>query len=143
MFAINREEIRTEVEGELTRLEAQVGLGQKVRVMVVHPHRPPIVDWVGTDYASMYCTLGGPPERVALEEGVDLYCNEYGKLLGLTANRALFVGEEERPWDVVAGTFLVMGADEGTGDQIDLTDEALKKYSKIFEDPICRWGYRP
>ena len=89
------------------------------------------------------CTARGPPERVALEEGVDLYCNEYGKLLGLTANRALFVGEEERPWDVVAGTFLVMGADEGTGDQIDLTDEALKKYFKIFEDPICRWGYRP
>ena len=49
MFAINREEIRTEAEGELARLETQVGLGQKVRVMVVHPHRPPIVDWVGTD----------------------------------------------------------------------------------------------
>ena len=110
--------------------------------MVVHPHRPPFIDWVGADYASMYCALGGPPEMVPLEEGVDLYCNEYGKLLGLTANRALFESEAERPWDVVAGTFLVMGADEETGDQIDLNDEALAKYTKLFADPICTWGYR-
>ena len=142
MFSIDREEIKMEVEGEMVRLAPSAGVGRRVRAIVVHPHRPPIIDWVGADYASMYCALGGPPERILLEEGVDLYCNEYGKLLALTANRALFEGDAEHPWDVVAGTFLVMGADEETGDQIDLNDEALAKYTKLFADPICTWGYR-
>ena len=142
MLTSEREEIKREVEESLVQLKPQAGRGARIRAIVVHPRRPPAVEWVSNDFPSMYCMLGGPPEMVPLEEGVDLYCNEYGKLLGLTANRALFESEAERPWDVVAGTFLVMGADEETADQIDLSEAAVKKYTELFANPVCIWGYR-
>ena len=142
MLTSEREEIKREVEERLGQLKPQADRGPRVRAIVVHPHCPPVVEWVSNDFPTMYCILGGPPELIPLEEGVDLYCNGYGKLLGLTANRALFESEAERPWDVVAGTFLVMGADEETADQIDLSEAAVKKYTELIANPVCIWGYR-
>ena len=61
MFNIDREELKMEIEGELARLAPQAGRGYRVRALVVHPYCDPIVAWVPTDYAAVYCIVGGPP----------------------------------------------------------------------------------
>lgn len=90
MFNIDREELKMEIEGELARLAPQAGRGYRVRALVVHPYCDPIVAWVPTDYAAVYCIVGGPPEAVKLETGVELFRNKHGELLGLTGNCAIY-----------------------------------------------------
>ena len=59
------------------------------------------------------------------EDDVALICNEEGKYLGLPLNRD--IGH-----DIIAGTFILVG-DDGSGEDLSLTDEQIEKYKKRFD----------
>lgn len=75
---------------------------------------------------AMQKLVGGYIEMVTLEEGIDLVCNEEGKLQGLPANRDI---PELR--DTIRGDFFISRHDE-EGETVDLTDADVKKYTKRF-----------
>ena len=72
---------------------------------------------------------------------VAIVYNDDGKLMGLPLNRALR-DEHGEAYDVVAGTFLVVGLDEE--DFASLTPELAQKYEKQFRQPedFIRLGHR-
>ena len=75
---------------------------------------------IGTDYQGLI-------ELIGLEDGVDLLCNEEGKLIGLEWNRS--IGH-----DLIAGVFYVVGADGG-GNFTSLSEVQQKKYIEMFWEP--------
>ena len=68
-------------------------------------------------------TLCGEPHKVL---------NEEGKLNGLPLNRALR-DEDNDIYDIVAGTFLVVGL--GESEFASLTPALMEKYEKLFHSP--------
>lgn len=67
-------------------------------------------------------------------EPVALVCNDEGKLLGLPLNRALR-DEKGRIYDIVAGTFFLCGAPEGSDRFESLTEEQASYFRKQFLYP--------
>ena len=63
---------------------------------------------------------------------VAIVCNDEGKLLGLPMNRALR-DEHGQTYDVIAGTFLVVGL--GEEDFASLSPELAQKYEQHFHQP--------
>lgn len=66
------------------------------------------------------------------KDPVALVCNEYGKLNGSPACRALTLPDGDI-YDLVFGTFFICGI--GESDFISLTDELAEKYQKRFQYP--------
>jgi hypothetical protein len=66
--------------------------------------------------------------------------NQYGKVLGLPSNRTI-LDSEGKPHDIIAGTFIVIGAPEDYKEYRSLTAKVVRKYRKRFLDPVCRWRY--
>lgn len=88
-----------------------------------------------------FCILEGPIEGFTLDlDGVDILCNECGKALGLPSNRAI-LDSEGKPCDIIAGTFIVIGAREDSEEYSSLTEGEINKYYELFKDPVCRWRY--
>ena len=77
--------------------------------------------------------VGGYIEAVyPYEDPVALIVNEEGKLNGLPLNRALR-DEDNDIYDIVAGTFLVVGL--GESEFASLTPALMEKYEKLFHSP--------
>lgn len=66
------------------------------------------------------------------EDPVAIVYNDDGKLMGLPLNRALR-DESGEAYDVVAGTFLVVGL--GEEDFASLSPELTQKYEELFHQP--------
>ena len=66
------------------------------------------------------------------DDSVAIIYNDDGKLMGLTLNRALR-DESGEAYDVIAGTFLVVGL--GEEDFASLTPELAEKFEKQFHQP--------
>ena len=66
------------------------------------------------------------------DDPVAIVYNDDGKLMGLPLNRALR-DENGQMYDVVAGTFLVVGL--GEEDFASLTPELAQKYEQLFHQP--------
>ena len=85
------------------------------------------------------------PDLKALQQAVSdpvaIVYNDEGKLMGLPLNRALR-DESGEAYDVVAGTFLVVGL--GEEDFASLTPELAQKYEEHFHQPedFIRLGHR-
>lgn len=62
---------------------------------------------------------------------VGLVCNEEGKCCGLELNRALY--QNGKPYDIIAGTFLVVGL--SAEDFTDLREEDAAYFEKLFHSP--------
>lgn len=71
--------------------------------------------------------VGGDIETVGLDATAILVCNETGKLIGLPANRRL-------DDDVIAGTFLIVGAEDG--EFCSLSDADAAHYAEKFAEPL-------
>lgn len=116
-------------------------IANTIKVLIVEPDAEPYVKNVVPNLQSYNDIVGGPIEGICpFGDPVSIVCNEIGKIQGLPANRALFWSNGQ-PYDVIAGTFFVIGAEEDTEDYTSLSDEMIQKYSKIFRDPTCRWTY--
>ena len=105
-----------------------------MRVLIVEPGKAPYEREIGASLADMQAVVGGTIQAVyPFEEPVALVCNDEGKLLGMTPNRALYM--ENIPYDVIAGTFLLCGAPADSERFTSLTKEQVLHFQERFRYP--------
>lgn len=100
-----------------------------IRVLKVEPNKPPKEVTLKNDLADLQTAVGGLIEFLSLDssKGIDLMCNEEGKLIGLEPNRR--IGD-----DVIVGTFYILKCNRN-GESCSLNDEDIAKYKKRFAEP--------
>ena len=85
---------------------------EKMTVLVVEPRKEPYVKESDPDLHSLQAEVGGDiGATYPYSAPVALVCNDEGKLIGLDLNRGLR-DEDGEIYDIVAGTFLVVGLGE-------------------------------
>ena len=106
---------------------------EKIKVLVVEPHKYPYSKEIDSGLASLQHEVGGDIEAVYPFEDADvaLICAEEGKLPGYELNRALY--DEGEIYDILAGTFLI--ADCSGENFAGLSDEQMEKFEKAFHTP--------
>ena len=103
-------------------------IAEKIKVLIVEPNCLPYEKEIENTLKAKQEIVGGYIEytRVDNDESALLICNEEGKLERLPLNR-------EIGHDIIAGTFLIVGDDSLTGEDISLNDEQLERYKKRFD----------
>ena len=105
----------------------------KMQVIVVEPGKEAEIREIGGGLESLHDAVGGWIEAVyPYKDPVAIVCNEEGKLDGLPLNRALR-DEDGYIYDVIAGTFLVVGLTEDNFGS--LSDELAERYLERFHQP--------
>ncbi len=104
---------------------------QGISVLKIEPGAVPKVVVMPNTLEAFQAAVGGYIEAVTLDANSVLVCNEEGKLNGLPANRQ--VGG-----DIIAGTFLIVGADDG--DFCSLSDADAAYYAEKFAQPMPSYG---
>ena len=88
---------------------------------------------IDNDLKALQQAVDGPiAASYPFEDPVAIVYNDEGKLMGLPLNRALR-DESCQSYDVVAGTFLVVGL--GDEDFASLSPELAQKYEEHFHQP--------
>ena len=106
---------------------------EKLTVLVVEPMKEPYVKEIDPDLHSLQAEVGGDiGTTYPYSDPVALVCNDEGKLIGLDLNRGLR-DENGEIYDIVAGTFLVVGL--GEEDFASLSPELIQKYTEQFKTP--------
>ena len=106
-----------------------------MQVIVVEPKKKPTAQDIGSDLESMQKIVGGSIEAIyPFEEPVALICNEEGKLLNLSLNRALR-DDEGNVYDIISGTFFLCAAPPDSEHFESLTDQQAKTYMERFAMP--------
>lgn len=106
---------------------------QKAKILVIEPEKVPYIKEVDLASDELRNIVGSPLQAVyPYDDKVAIVCHDEGKLLNLPFNRALY-DCDGRIYDVVAGTFAVVGIGEESF--ISLSDEQIVKYSDRFAVP--------
>ena len=106
---------------------------EKISVLVVEPEKKPYAKEISSGLSSLQHEVGGYIQAVyPYEEPVAIICDEEAKLKGSDLNRVLR-DEDGKIYDVVAGTFLIVGLDEE--DFASLTPEHMKQFKEKFDTP--------
>lgn len=114
----------------------------KRKVLLVEPEKHPRVVEINDTLEAMQEMVGGLIQALyPFEEEVALICNEEGKLLELPFNRALY-DEDGDIYDIVSGTFFLIGAPSDSDGFASLTDEQIKKYTDYY-NPIEVYTHTP
>lgn len=108
----------------------------KIRALIVEPNKEPYEVILGNGLKSRQNVVGGLIEYCYLldDDSVALICNDEGKILGLPFNR-------EIGYDIICGNFIIVG-DDGSGEDLSLTDEQINKYKERFGKESIRKTYR-
>ena len=101
---------------------------KQLKVLIVEPGKAPYPAEIPSGLESLQRQVGGLIQALYIDDAA-LICNEEGKLLGLPFNRPLF-DEEGDLYDIIAGTFLVVGLTED--DFTTLSDEQIERYKEMF-----------
>ena len=110
---------------------AERAASEKMTVLVVEPMKKPYVKEIDPDLHSLQAEVGGDiGATYPYSDPVALVCNDEGKLIGLDLNRGLR-DENGEIYDIVAGTFLVVGL--GEEDFASLSPELIQKYTEQFK----------
>ena len=106
---------------------------EKIKVIKVEPRKEPEVVMLKNEYKDLSAAVDGLIQVVyPYSDKVGLMLNDEGKLLGMEPNRSL-KDEDGNIYDVIAGTFYVVGLDEENFGS--LSDELIEKYMKEFKQP--------
>ena len=106
---------------------------EKISVLVVEPEKKPYAKEISSGLSSLQHEVGGYIQAVyPYEEPVAIICDEEAKLKGSELNRVLR-DEDGQIYDVVAGTFLIVGL--GEEDFTSLTPEHMKQFKEKFDTP--------
>ncbi len=106
---------------------------EKISVLVVEPEKKPYAKEISAGLSSLQHEVGGYIQAVyPYEEPVAIICDEEAKLKGSELNRVLR-DEDGQIYDVVAGTFLIVGL--GESEFTSLTPEHMKQFKEKFETP--------
>lgn len=102
-------------------------------VLSVEPGKEPVLKEIEPGLESLQREVGGLIEALyPFEDKVALICNEEGKLDGLPLNRGLR-DEDGELYDIVAGTFLVVGLSDENFSSLDI--DQIRKFSDLFKYP--------
>ena len=106
-----------------------------MKVVIGEPKKKPVVHDIDADLESMQKIVRGLIEAVyPFDEPVALICNEEGKLLNLSLNRALR-DDEGNVYDIISGTFFLCAAPPDSEHFESLTDQQAKTYMERFAMP--------
>ena len=106
---------------------------EKIKVIKVEPKKEPEGVMLNNEYKDLSAAVGGLIQMVyPYSDKVGLMLNDEGKLLGMEPNRSL-KDEDGNIYDVIAGTFYVVGLDEENFGS--LSEELIEKYMKKFKQP--------
>ena len=106
-----------------------------MQVVVVEPKKKPVVQDIDSGLESMQRIVGGFSQALyPFEEPVALICNEEGKLLNLSLNRALR-DDKGNVYDIISGTFFLCAAPPDSDRFVGLTDQQAKTYMERFAMP--------
>lgn len=106
---------------------------EKMTVLVVEPMKEPYTKEISPGLSSLQHEVDGYIQAIyPYEDSVAIVCNEEGKLEGMPLNRGLR-DEDGELYDVVAGTFLVVGLSEE--DFSSLPPDMIHKYTEHFQTP--------
>jgi hypothetical protein len=98
------------------------------RMLVVEPHKTPYEMVIPDGLEPLQQAVGGWIEcTYPFDDNAFVIGNEEAKLIGLEGNRRI-------NGQIYAGTLLI-AADDGQGGTMDLTEEQVRKYTKMFEIP--------
>ncbi len=113
--------------------EQEFSENRKMEILLVQPGMYPQKVTIGTELKDFQDAVGGTiAASYPFDDPVAIVYNDEGKLTGPPLNRALR-DEHGQMYDVVAGTFLVVGA--GAEDFESLSPELAQKYEKHFHQP--------
>lgn len=104
---------------------------EQIRALRVKPGKAPEAVTMPNTLEAFQAAVGGYIEVVGLDANAALVCNEEGKLIGLPANRQVGV-------DTIAGTFLIVGSDDG--EFCSLADTDMVHYAERFAHPMPSYG---
>jgi hypothetical protein len=103
-----------------------------ITILVVEPHKHPYAKTIPNTLDALQHEVGGDIEvTYPYEDMVGLICNEEGKITGLDFNRSLR-DEYGNRYDVIAGTFMIVGLDDDIGEFRSLTTEEMDKFKNLF-----------
>ena len=106
---------------------------EKMKVLVVEPMKKPYIKEIDSGLESLQHEVGGYIQAVyPWAEMCGLVCDEEAKLNGKELNRALR-DEDGNIYDVVAGTFLIVGL--GEDDFTSLAPEHIEQFQTLFSVP--------
>ena len=106
---------------------------EKLTVLVVEPMKEPYVKEINPGLHALQTEVGGDiAASYPFDDPVGLVLNDEGKLIGLDLNRSLR-DEHGEIYDIVAGTFLVVGLGEESF--TSLPPELAQKYMEHFKQP--------
>lgn len=104
-----------------------------MRVLVVEPEKPPCVKEIPARLASLQQEVGGYIQAIyPWEEPCAIICDEEAKLKGSPLNRALR-DEDGDIYDIIAGTFLIVGLEEENFTSI--VDAHIERFKEMFDVP--------
>lgn len=107
--------------------EWDIPVYERISVLRIAPGTAPEKVVMPNTLETVQEAVGGDIETVELDANAMLVCNAFGKLMGLPANRQ--VGG-----DTIAGTFLIVGAEDG--EFCSLTDADAAHYAEKFAEPM-------
>ena len=106
---------------------------EKLTVLVVEPLKEPYVKQIDPGLHALQAEVGGDiAASYPFADPVGLVLNDEGKLIGMELNRSLR-DERGEIYDIVAGTFLVVGL--GEENFTSLSPEMIQKYTEQFKKP--------
>lgn len=100
-----------------------------INILIVEPYKLPYEKKIPNTLEAKQKEVDGYIECVDLleDDSVSVICNEDAKLKGLPLNRDI-------GYDIISGTFIVVGFDATSGEFISLTKEQIEKYKKRFDN---------
>lgn len=109
-----------------------------ITVLKIAPHKAPEEIEIINSLEALQAAVSGNIEvAYPFCDNVGLVMNEEGKISSLPLNRALHT-EDGEMYDIVAGTFLVVGL--GEEDFCSLSDQQLRTYKEMFHTPeVFAW----
>lgn len=104
-----------------------------MKALKIEPGKAPERIDIDNELEALQDAVGGYIQVLYLDphRPVGLVCNEEGKCCGLELNRALY--QNGKPYDIIAGTFLVVGL--SAEDFTDLREEDAAYFEKLFHSP--------
>ena len=106
-----------------------------MQILVIKPGQKPEVQEIDGTLESMQEIVGGLIQAIyPYEQPVALVANDEGKALGLPLNRSLR-DEDGVLYDIICGTFFIVGAPVGSGRFQSLTDVQIQYFVNLFATP--------
>ena len=106
-----------------------------MQILIIKPGQKPEVQEIDGTLESMQGIVGGLIQAIyPYEQPVALVANDEGKALGLPLNRGL--RDEDRVlYDIICGTFFIVGAPVDSGNFPSLTDVQILYFMELFSKP--------